>query len=55
MSDRADYIFADIFMYYDFNVNEKGHKGVGTTINGRPCGYADPIRDGDAIEIFWKD
>ena len=55
MSDRADYIFVDIFNYYEFNVNEKGHKGVGTTINGRPCAYVDPIREGDAIEIFWKD
>ena len=55
MNDRADYIFVDIFNYYEFNVNERGHKGVGTTINGRPCAYVDPIREGDSIEIFWKD
>jgi dephospho-CoA kinase/cell division protein FtsA len=55
MNDKKDYIFVDVFNFIDFDVHERGHKGVLTQINGHDCGYADPLKDGDVVDIRWKD
>ncbi len=51
---QKEYIFSDIFRYIDFDTNAGGGRSVRTTINGQKCGYADPIFDGNEIEIRWE-
>ena len=53
LSGQKDYIFSDIFRVIDFDTNAGGGRQVVTTINGARCGYADPIHDGDAVDIHW--
>ena len=56
LSGQKDYIFSDIFRVIDFDTNAGGKgKRVATYINSRPCGYADPIKEGDAVEIRWEE
>ena len=55
MNDKKDYIFVDVFNFIDFDVNERGHKGVSTQINGHDCGFADVLHEGDVVDIRWKD
>ena len=52
---QKDYIFSDIFSKIDFDATPHAHKRVVTYINGRKCGYADTLSEGDVIEIRWED
>ncbi|MCR5397607.1 MAG: rod shape-determining protein [Lachnospiraceae bacterium] len=51
---QKDYIFSDIFRVIDFDTGAGGGRTVVTTINGNRCGYADPIKDGDTVDIRWE-
>ncbi|MCR4673842.1 MAG: pilus assembly protein PilM [Lachnospiraceae bacterium] len=55
LSGQKDYIFSDIFRVIDFDTNVGGGRTVITTINGNRCGYADPIHDGDDVDIHWSE
>ena len=54
LSGQKDYIFSDIFRVIDFDTGAGGGRTVVTTINGNRCGYADPIKDGDTVDIRWE-
>lgn len=46
-------IFVDIFNVIDFDLSKP--KGIITLkLNGRDAGYSDMLRDGDVIEVYWK-
>jgi len=55
LTGKKNYIFVDIFNVFDFDINESHGRTVYMTRNGNECGYADPIEDGDSIEIGWKE
>ncbi len=55
LTGKKDYIFVDIFTVYPFNTNESNGRAVYTMINSSPCGYVDPLKDGDSVEIGWKE
>ncbi len=50
---KKAYIFADIFESYPFDTKTVAGKELVTRINKAPCGFMDPISEGDAIEVFW--
>ncbi|MCR5098195.1 MAG: dephospho-CoA kinase [Lachnospiraceae bacterium] len=52
---QKDYIFSDIFTKIDFDTTPHKNKRVVTRINGTQCGYADPLHEGDRVEIRWED
>lgn len=54
LSDQSDYIFTDIFRVYDFDTNDKKGSSVITEINGKECGFTEPLKDGDKVRIYWK-
>ncbi len=53
MTGSDEYIFSDIWNYYDFNINDGNGRTVETRVNGVKAGLAAPIHDGDKIEVFW--
>lgn len=53
MTGSEEYIFSDIWNYYEFNPNEGNGRSVETRVNGEKAGLAAPIHDGDKIEVFW--
>ena len=55
LSGQKDYIFVDIFKVYPFDTNQAHGRAVYTKINSNPCGYVDKIKDGDSVEIGWKE
>ena len=56
LAGQQDYIFSDVFRVIDFDTNAGGKgKRVVTYINGKPCGYATPIKEGDSVEIRWEE
>ena len=55
LTGKDTYVFVDIFNVFPFDLNESNGRGVYTTINGKNCGYVQPIQEGDKIEIGWKE
>lgn len=55
LRDKSEYIFVDIYNYYEFNTESAKGKKVVTKINGKECSFADVLHDGDVIDLFWKD
>ncbi len=54
LSGKKDYIFVDIFNLIDFDPHDSRGRMVVTRINGKQCGYADPIKENDEVEVFWE-
>lgn len=54
MTGKSEYIFVDIYNYYDFNTETSKGKRIVTKLNGGPCSFADVLHDGDVIELYWE-
>lgn len=51
---KSDYVFVDVFDFYDFDLeNVKGSK-LNTKVNGHPADYMESINEGSVIEIYWE-
>ena len=55
MNGKREYIFVDIYNYYDFDPTEGEGRRLVTKINGTPCGFADPLHDKDVVELIWEE
>lgn len=55
LSGKRSYIFVDVFEYIDFDLSKPQGSGIVTTLNGREAQYMESIKNGDVIEIYWKD
>lgn len=55
LSGKENYIFVDVFNEISFDVNAGGGRAVVTTINGEPCGYTQPLHEGDVVTLGWKE
>lgn len=51
---KADYLFVDIFDFFEFDLTKPQGKSLVTTHNGRNAQYMEPIYDGDVVEVYWK-
>lgn len=55
LSGKENYIFVDVFNEVAFDINSGGGRAVVTTINGEPCGYTQPLHEGDVVTLGWKE
>lgn len=55
MSGKTEYIFVDIYNYYELDTEKTRGKRIVTKINGEICSFADVLNDGDVIEVYWID
>ncbi len=55
LSGKSEYIFVDIFDYYDFDLQAGGGRGIITKLNGEVAQYTAVLKDGDRIELAWKE
>ncbi len=55
LSGKKEYMFADIFTGIDFDIAESHGRQAISTKNGEVCSYTEPIFEGDALEIYWKE
>lgn len=53
LENKPKYVFVDIFDYYPFDTKTAAGDELVTKRNGVPCGFFEPVSDGDFIEIFW--
>lgn len=55
LKGKADYIYVDIFEFYEFDLSKPQGKAVVTMINGRDAQYVEPLSNGDELQIYWRD
>ena len=55
LSGRNSYIFIDIFQFYDFDLSASAGRTVITKLNGENARYTAELKDGDEIELTWKE
>ncbi len=53
LTGKKDYIFVDIFDFYDFDLSKPKGKAVVTRVNGESAQYAGLLNEGDSIELYW--
>jgi cell division protein FtsA len=55
LSGKPSYVFVDIFDYIDFDLQDSRGRTIMTSLNGHNADYMAQLRDGDVIEIYWKE
>ncbi len=55
MSGKSNYVYVDVFSYIDFDLKAGKGRAIVTNLNGRPAEYMEPLKNGDVIEIYWKE
>ncbi len=55
LSGKKEYVFVDIFDVYEFDLTPRSGKEIVTKLNQQGAKYLEAIRDGDVIELGWKD
>jgi len=52
-SEKADYIFVDVFNFIDFDLSHP-QGNIILKLNGNRAAFTDSIKNGDVIEIYWE-
>ena len=55
LTGKDTYIFVDIFSFYDFDLSASQGRSVITNLNGEKAQYTAQLKDGDQIELAWKE
>jgi cell division protein FtsA len=55
LSGKSDYVFVDVFEYFDFDLNGARGRHIITKLNGRVAQFMEPLAEGDVIDVFWDD
>lgn len=53
LSGKASYVYVDIFDYLDIDLT-KPQGNIVTLLNGQTAEYLKEIKNGDVIEVYWK-
>ena len=55
LTGRKEYIFVDIFDYYEFDLKAGNGRSVITQLNGEDAAYVAVLKNGDRITLAWKE
>ncbi len=55
LSGKTEYLFVDVLDFYPFDTRVAKGSEVIMQVNGLPKTFADPIQDGDRIDLYWKE
>ncbi len=55
LTGKKDYIFVDIFDFYDFDLNDSRGRAIITLVNGKTAEFMAPLKKGDKITLDWKE
>ena len=55
LTGKKEYIFVDIFDYYNFDLKAGNGRGVITLLNGADAAYVAVLKNGDQITLGWKE
>lgn len=55
LTGKSDYVYVDIFSFIQFDLKASAGRSIVTNLNGRAAEYMEPLKNGDVIEIYWKE
>ena len=55
LEGKSEYIFVDIFDFYPFDLNAGNGRAVITKLNGGDAQFTAVLKEGDQIELGWKE
>ena len=55
LKGRKEYIFVNVFDVYEFDLSEARGREIVTLHNGFQAKYTDELKEGDKIELRWKE
>lgn len=55
LEGKSEYIFVDIFDFYPFDLNAGGGRAIITKLNGGDAQFTAVLKEGDQIELGWKE
>ncbi|MFG6355899.1 MAG: rod shape-determining protein [Acetatifactor sp.] len=50
---KKEYVFVDIFDFYEFDLGNSQGRSIVTLLNGRPAQHFEELHGGDDIKIYW--
>ncbi len=51
---KKEYVFVDVFDFYEFDLGNSGGRSIVTLLNGRPAQHFEALHQGDVINIYWQ-
>ncbi len=55
LTGKKNYIFVDIFDFYDFDLTASAGRAIITKLNGQQAQYSAVLSEGDQIELRWQE
>ncbi len=55
LTGKNEYVFVDVFDYYNFDLKAGNGRGVITQLNGEDAAYVAVLKNGDQIKLAWKE
>ena len=55
LTGKSDYIFVDVFQFFDFDLADSRGRAIITKINGINAQFSQKLSPEDKIEIYWKE
>ncbi|MBR1931409.1 MAG: rod shape-determining protein [Lachnospiraceae bacterium] len=55
LKGKDKYVFVDIFDAIDFDLKASRGRAIVTNLNGRSAEYLETLKEGDVIEVYWKE
>lgn len=55
LTGKTQYIFVDIFDFYEFDLNAGAGRAIITNLNGQTAQFSAALKTGDQIELGWKE
>lgn len=55
MTGKKDYIFVDIFDRITFDLTAGKGRAIATLVNGKEAAFSAALKDGDQIDLYWKE
>lgn len=50
---KKEYVFVDIFDFYEFDLGNSQGRNIVTLLNGQPAQHFEELHSGDVINIYW--
>jgi hypothetical protein len=55
LTGKKDYIFVDVFDRISFDLTSGGGRSIATLVNGKDAAFSEKLKDGDQIDLYWKE
>lgn len=55
LKGKSSYVFVDVFDYINFDLSNPQGTGIVTDLNGHQAQFLEELKEGDKLDIYWKD